>query len=208
MPKSNSSEEITAEVKAARVADHDVDAMFLNRWSPRAFSPEPIDEETLMRAFEAARWAPSSNNEQPWRFIIAQSEKDRAQFYDFLAPGNQAWNKNVPVLVVVISKKTFTRNDAPNTTNQFDAGCAWGFLSLGAHKLGLITHGMVGFDHDKVREELEVPDDFDILAMIAIGQRGDISDLPEEMRAREKISTRRPLAESIMQGKFQSHAGN
>jgi nitroreductase len=204
MPKSHLREDISAEVQAARQADHDVDAIFLNRWSPRAFSPEPIDEETLMRAFETARWAPSSNNEQPWRFIIARTPEDRAKFYDFLTLGNQAWNKNVPVLVVVISKKTFARNDTPNTTNQFDAGCAWGYLSLGAHQLGLITHGMAGFDRDKVRAVLEVPDDFDILAMIAIGRRGDVADLPPDVQKKEKVSTRRSLAETIMEGKFQS----
>lgn len=204
MHQSRLQEEVTEEVKAARAADHDIDAMFLNRWSPRAFSPEPIDDGTLMRAFEAARWAPSCFNEQPWRFIIARSEEERAKFFDFLTPGNQAWNKNVPVLVVVISKKTFAHNDKSNTTNQFDAGCAWGFLAMGAHKLGLITHGMAGFDRDKVREVLEVPDDFDILAMVAIGKRGELSDLPEDVQAREKISTRRALEDSIMEGKFQS----
>lgn len=204
MQESKLPEEMTEEIKAARHADHDIDAIFLNRWSPRAFSPEPIDDETLMRAFEAARWAPSSFNEQPWRFIIARSEEDRAKFTDFLAPGNQAWNKNVPVLVLVISKKTFTHDGLTNLTNQFDAGCAWGFLALGAHKLGLITHGMVGFDHDKVRAVLEVPDDFDILAMIAIGKRGELSQLPPAVQAREKISVRRPLKDSIMEGKFQS----
>jgi nitroreductase len=197
-------EELTEEAKAARHADHDVDAIFLNRWSPRAFSSEPVDDETLMRAFEAARWAPSSYNEQPWRFIIARTPEDREKFYDFLTPGNQAWNKNVPVLVVVISKKTFTHDGLTNLTNQFDAGCAWGYLALGAYQNGLITHGMVGFDHGKVRTVLEVPDDYDILAMIAIGKRGDISDLPPAVQAREKISDRRPIAESIMEGKFQA----
>jgi nitroreductase len=195
---------VTAEVAAARSADYDVDAMFLNRWSPRAFSPEPIEEETLMRAFEAARWAPSSNNEQPWRFIVARTPEDRKKFYDFLTPGNQAWNTNVPVLVVAISKKTFTRNGKPNTTNRFDAGCAWGFLSLGAHQNGLITHGMAGFDRDKARRVLEVPDDFDIPAMIAIGKRGELSELPPEVQQKEKISDRRPLEETIMEGTFQS----
>jgi nitroreductase len=203
MNASEMTEGLTEEAKAARHADHAIDAMFLNRWSPRAFSSEPIDDTTLMRAFEAARWAPSSNNEQPWRFIIARTPQDREKFYDFLTPGNQAWNKSVPVLVVVISKKTFSHSDAPNTTNQFDAGCAWGYLSLGAHQLGLITHGMAGFDHEKVRAVLEVPDDFDVLAMIAIGKRGDVSQLPPEVQKKEKISARRPLSETIMEGKFQ-----
>lgn len=194
--------EIHDDVKSHRHADHEIDAMFLNRWSPRAFSNEPIDDETIARVFEAARWAPSSFNEQPWRFIIARSEEDRARFVDFLMPANQAWAKDAPVLIAVLSKRTFTHNGTDNTVHHLDSGCAWGYLSIGAYQNGLITHGMAGFDRDKARETLGVPDDFDILAIIALGKHGDANQLPEQMREREVPSGRRPQAESVMEGKF------
>lgn len=189
-------------IKAYRQADYEIDAIFLNRWSPRAFSSQPLEDEVLHRVFEAARWAPSSNNEQPWRFVIARTDEDRARFVDFLVPGNQVWAQTAPVLIAVISKKTFSRNGNPNLVYQFDAGCAWGFLSLAAAHNGLITHGMAGFDRDKARVVLEVPDDYDVLAMIALGYQGDAATLPENLRAREVPSTRRPQGESVMEEKF------
>lgn len=195
---------INEEVKTHRVPEHTVDPIFLNRWSPRAFSPEAIDDETLMRVFEAAKWAPSCFNEQPWRFIVARTAEERAVFLDFLSPGNQVWNKNVPVIVLVISSKNFAHNGKPNPTHQFDAGCAWGFLALSALQNGLITHGMAGFDGDKARVALGVPEEYDILAVLAIGKRGDASQLPPEVQAREVPSSRRALGETIMEGKFRS----
>ena len=196
--------EVSEEVKPHRVPEHAVDPIFLNRWSPRAFSSEPIEEEMLLSVFEAAKWAPSSSNEQPWRFIVAKSESDRARFLDFLVEANRIWAQNAPVLILVISKKTFARNGNPNRTNQFDAGTAWGFLALAAHQNGFITHGMAGFDYDKARDVLGVPDDFDILATIALGKREDISILPPEVQAKEAVSSRRALSETIMEGQFQS----
>src|SRR4028119_780889 len=97
---------VSDEVKPHRQADFSIDPVFLNRWSPRAFSPEPIDDQTLMSVFEAARWAASSNNEQPWRFVLARSDQDRKKFLDFLAPANQVWARNAPVLVVLVAQKT------------------------------------------------------------------------------------------------------
>jgi nitroreductase len=194
--------ELSEEVQQHRQADHEIDPVFLNRWSPRAFSEEPVDDEVLMSVFEAARWAPSSNNEQPWRFIIARTVEDRQRFLEFLVPGNQVWAKHAPVLLVIISKRTFSRGGAPNKVYQFDAGCAWGYIALQALQNGLITHGMAGFDNDKAREILDVPDDFDIMAVIAIGKRGDKSELPENLQEREIPSGRRPLSETIMEGGF------
>lgn len=194
--------EIDSEVAGVRVPDFPVDPIFLNRWSPRAFDPAPIDDELLGRVFETARWAPSSNNEQPWRFIVARTPEDRARFIEFLVPRNQLWAQHAPVLILVISKKTFTRNGNPNRVSQFDAGCAWGFLALAAVQIGLITHGMAGIEPDKAREMLEIPDDFDILAAIALGRRGDASQLAEEFKAREAPSPRRPLDETLMEGRF------
>ncbi len=194
--------EISPDVQPYRQPDHAVEPAFVNRWSPRAFSPEPIDEETLMSLFEAARWAASSYNEQPWRFLLARSESDRAKFLEFLIPMNQEWAKHAPVLVLTASKKTFSMNGQPNSVNQFDAGTASGYLTLQASKLGLISHGMAGFDRDRARTVLNVPDDFDLLAVFAIGKHGDKSILPPAMQEREIPSGRRPVSESVMEGGF------
>ena len=156
---------ISPELQPYRQPDFSVDAAFVNRWSPRAFSPEPIPEETLMSVFEAARWAASSYNEQPWRFLLARTEADRAKFLDFLIPMNQEWAKNAPVLVLILSKKTFSQNGQPNGVNQFDAGTASGYLTLQASLNGLVSHGMAGFDRDKARAALGVPEDFDLIAV-------------------------------------------
>jgi len=192
------------EAKRNRRADHEIDSIFINRWSPRAFLPEGIEEETLRRVFEAARWAPSSYNEQPWRFIIARTPEDRQRFVDFLMPANQAWAHRAPVLALVLAKRTFSHNGQPNLVSQFDAGCAWGYMALSAWQNGLITHGMGGFDRDKARLALGVPEDYDLMAVIAIGKHGNKSDLPEDAKKREFPSGRRPLPETIMEGKFQA----
>lgn len=195
-------EAVDDEVRAVRQADHRIAPFFLNRWSPRAFSPRPVDDEILLSVFEAARWAASSFNEQPWRFLIARTEEDRAKFLAFLVPANQAWAKNAPVIVLVVGKKTFTHNNQPNKTYHFDAGCAAGYFALQASLNGLYAHGMAGFDPDQARAVLNIPADFDPLAVFAIGYRGDINSLPENLRAREQPSGRRPVAESLMEGSF------
>lgn len=204
MNQPNLETQVSEEVKPHRVPEHEVEPIFLNRWSPRAFSSAPIDEETLLSVFETAKWAPSSYNEQPWRFIVAKSDAERAVFVDFLVEANQLWAKDAPVLILIVSKKTFSHNGTPNSVHQFDAGTSWGYLALGALQNGLITHGMSGFDAEKARAVLGVPDDFSVLAVIALGKRADISVLPEELQKKEVISSRRDLSETIMEGKFQS----
>jgi nitroreductase len=194
--------EIHEDVKAHRHADHEIDPMFLNRWSPRAFASEPIDPEVLARVFEAARWAPSCFNEQPWRFVVATSQEDRARFVEILVPANQAWAKFAPVLMCVTSKKTFSHNGNPNPTHNFDAGCAWGFLAVCAYQNGLITHGMAGFDRDKARVDLNIPEDYDVLAMIALGKHNDGAQLPPEILAKEVPSNRHSQEHSVIHGKF------
>lgn len=194
--------EISEEVQPYRRADYAIDPVFLNRWSPRAFSPEPLDDETVMSVLEAARWAASSNNEQPWRFLIARSDEDRQKFLGFLAPANEVWAKNAPLLVLIVSKKTFGRNGKPNRTHQFDAGTCSGYMSLQATMNGLYAHGMAGFDADMARATLGIPTDFEIMAVFAIGKRADDSILSQELREREIPSGRRSVSESIMEGRF------
>lgn len=194
--------EIHEEVALVRQAEYEIDPIFLNRWSPRAFSQRDVEEHILHRVFEAARWAPSAANEQPWRFVVARSAEDRARFVAFLDEGNQVWAQHAPVLVAVVSSKYFDHNGKPNLTYQFDAGCAWGFLALAANANGLITHGMGGFDREKARVALELPEAFDVMAMVAMGYRGDKRQLPEKLQAREAPSSRRPQNESVMEGRF------
>jgi nitroreductase len=186
-----------------RQADHPIDSIFVKRWSPRAMAGEPISEQELMTLFEAARWAPSSYNEQPWRFLYARRDtKPWRTFFDLLVELNQSWTKNAAVLIVLIAKKTFTHNGEPNRVHIFDAGSAWENLALQAARMGLVAHGMAGFDEEKARRDLGVPEDFTVAAMIALGQPGRSEDLPEALRGREVPSSRKPVAEFVCEGKF------
>jgi len=190
-----------------RTADHDIDPIFLERWSPRAFTGEAISDEDLFSFFEAARWAPSSSNSQPWRFLYAKRDTPAFErFLGLLVEANQTWAKNASVLVFVVSKKTFLppgKDVAVESYNHsFDTGAAWGFLALQAHKSGWATHGMGGFDHARAKVELNASDDYRIEMALAIGKRGDKSILPEATQAREKPNTRNPIAQSILEGGF------
>lgn len=186
-----------------RRPDHPVDPLFVHRWSPRAMSGEPIADHQLMTLLEAARWAPSSYNEQPWRFMYAKRGTPHFDtFMSFLMEANQAWCKSAAALLVIASKKTFTHNGKPNVVSVFDAGSAWENLALQAAAMGLVTHGMAGFDGGKARAALGVPDDFDIIAMVAIGKPAPPETLPENFRAGEKPSPRKPIGEWAFEGKF------
>ena len=189
--------------KNTRKADHDINPLMLNRWSPRAMSGEEISDEDLMRLFEAARWAPSSYNGQPWRFIYA---KRNTQYWDSLfnlmVTSNQTWAKNAAVLIVIISRKNFEFNEKPSITHQFDSGSAWENLALQAETQHLVTHGMQGFDYQKARDDLAIPDSYDVMAMIAIGKPAPKEILPSELQQREAPSNRKPLSELIMEGRF------
>lgn len=174
-----------------------VDPMFLDRWSPRALSPEPIPEREVQTLFEAARWAPSASNQQPWMFLFADDEAGRERVRSTLVEFNQAWAKTAPLLVVLLAK---TRNEKgeENAWAGFDAGAAWMSLALQARKLGLYAHAMGGFDEEKVSEALRVDRSlWTPMAVIAVGRHGDPSTLPARLQAREKPSERKPLGEMI-----------
>jgi nitroreductase len=186
-----------------RKADYPIEPLFLRRWSPRAMSGEPLTEHEIMSLFEAARWAPSTYNEQEWRFLYARRDTPQFPiFVDLLMEANQAWCKQAAVLCVVIARKTFTRNGKSNPVHVFDAGSAWENLALQAAAMGLVSHGMAGFDFEKARTVLKVPDHFAVCAMFAVGRHGNPDDLPPEIREREKISGRRPIQETICEGPF------
>lgn len=186
---------MTFQAKDFRTADHDIAELFLNRWSPRAFSNKKVENATLNTLFEAARWAPSSGNNQPWRFIIAKNDADLKKFHPILMDGNFVWAQHAPVLALVVSDNT-------KGSNEFDAGAAWGFLSLQAAKDGLITHPMSGIYKDVAKETFNIPENFDVHLAIAIGYKGETHTLSPELQARETPSNRRPLAEILFEGSF------
>src|SRR3989344_7056169 len=194
---------LSPEVKKTRTSDHDIHPFILNRWSPRAMTGEELSDKELLPLFEAARWAPSSYNGQPWRLLYAKrNTKHWNAFFDLLGEFNRSWAKDAAVLVVVISRKNFEHNNKPSITHRFDAGAAWENLALEAEHQGLIAHGMEGFDYGKARTILEIPEDYDIEAMVAIGKPGKLEDLPKDLQEKEIISSRKPLKEIIMEGKF------
>ena len=186
-----------------RRADHPIEPIFIRRWSPRAMTGEPITDGELNTLLEAARWAPSTYNEQEWRYLYAR--RDTANwpaFFNALVEANQVWCKNAAVLMVVLSKKTFTRNGQPNPVHTFDSGASFENLALQGSVMGLVVHGMAGFDKDKARSALKAPDDYDVEAMVAVGRPGDPDDLPEDLRKRETPSGRKKISEFAREGQF------
>jgi len=195
---------LTDEVASRRKADYEILPLLLNRWSPRSMTGEAMSDDELFPLFEAARWAPSSYNAQLWRFIIARRQDAGSfdAFLNLLQPANQAWARDAAALVTVVSRRNFENNDRPAITHVFDAGAAWENLALEAARRGLVAHGMQGFDYARAARELGVPPDYDVLAMIAIGKRGPLEKLPDEVRQREHPNTRRPLKEIVFEGHF------
>lgn len=185
-----------------RKPENNVHELFINRWSPRAMSGEAIDEATLKTLLEAARFAPSANNNQPWRFIYARRNTPHwEKFFNLLAEGNQVWAKNAAVLMVVVSKTTFD-SGKPARTHSYDAGAAWVSLALQGSLQNLVVHGMQGFDYDRAKNELQVPDDYQVEAMIALGHPGPKEDLPAYLQEREFPSSRKTLSEIALEGVF------
>ena len=198
-------EKLSKEVKQNRKSDYDISTLILNRWSPRAMTGEEIQNDELMAIFEAARWAPSSFNNQSWRFIYARRNTEHwDKLLNLMGEFNQTWTKNAAVLIVVISKKTFDYNGKPARTHSFDTGAAWENMALEATRRGYVIHGMEGFDYDKAKKDLKIPDDYTVEAMVATGKRGKKSVLPEGMQDKEVPSQRRPLKEIIMEGEFRA----
>ena len=186
-----------------RKADYPIDKLFLDRWSPRAMTGEAVSEDELMTLFEAARWAPSSYNNQPWRILYARRDTENWDvFFDLLVEFNQSWAGTAGALLVFISKTTFDRNGEPSITHSYDTGAAWGSLALQGWLKGLVVHGMEGFDYERARKELNIPEDFQVEAMAAVGRPGKPEDLPPELRERESPSERRKLDQTICEGKF------
>ena len=182
-----------------------VNELIQNRWSPRAFSDKPVPQEVLRSLFEAARWAPSSNNEQPWAYIVAT--KDDAENFEkslgALVEFNANWAKKAPVLVIAVAELAFAKNNAPNRNAQYDVGAASLQLCLEATARGLVVHQMAGFDPETAKEAYNIPQGWEPIAAMAIGYPGDASSLPEPLQTREKAPrTRKRIREFVMSGQW------
>ncbi len=175
-----------------------IDPLFINRWSPRSFLEKPVADELLFSLFEAARWAPSANNSQPWTFIVARSVEDQAKFHSFILEGNLAWCRKAPVLAMALSRKT--ENEKVYKFHAFDTGMACANLALQATAHGLITHFMAGIDAEKARQVLDIPAEYDIQGVIAIGYQGEKEALSEALQQREQPNGRKELSEVVFEG--------
>jgi nitroreductase len=191
----------------ARIPDHPIDPLFLERWSPRAFDGSEVPDADLMTIFEAARWAPSAFNSQPWHFLYAKrGEADWERFLSLLIPFNQSWAQTASVLVYIVSDMTpgVDRNGVPkeSSTHGFDTGAAWVSLALQATRMGYHAHGMSGIQYELARAELGLPDRYQLNAACAIGRIGDPAQLDEKLRSREFPSDRKPQSAFVHRGNF------
>lgn len=194
---------------STKIADSlpSVHELIRSRWSPRAFSEKPVSTEDLTTILDAGHWAASSYNEQPWRFIVAPKENaaDFQKLLGLLVPFNQAWAKSAAVLMLIVTRKTFSHNNTPNAYALHDAGAALALMALQATALGLQAHGMAGFDHDRARTELGIPEDFAIAAFAALGYLGSPDQLPEGVRQQELAPrTRKPLSDLVFTAAWQT----
>ena len=187
-------------VKEHRKAEYLVDNIFINRWSPRAMSGDPVSKDELMSLFEAARWAPSSFNNQSWRFLYSLKDSESWDtYFNLLLEGNKTWVKNAGALVVILSKTTLDYNGKPAKTHAFDSGAAWQNFALQGSINGLVIHGMQGFDYDRAKSELQIPGEYEVQAMAAIGKPRDPNDLPEALREKDIPSGRKDVSEIALE---------
>jgi len=179
------------------VSDVQLNPFLQKRWSPRAFLPTKVEKDVLKRIFEAGRWAPSSFNEQPWRFIIGVKGEGKTwdKLYSSLVEFNQHWNTNVPVLVLIVAKKIFTKFPDPNRHYMYDTGQAAAHVTVQTMAEGLYCHQMGGFSIEKARELFHIPQDYEPCAMMAIGYLGDPATLPADLQKSEaEPRSRLPLS--------------
>jgi nitroreductase len=183
---------------------HPVLDVIRERWSPAIYSPATVEPQKLLSILEAARWAPSSFNAQPWSFLVARKEdpEEFARMLSCLVPGNVTWAQHVPVLMLSVTNLRFDHNGSPNRHAWHDTGIATGFLMLQAAALGLLAHGMAGFDAAKARELYAIPDTHDPVAAIGLGYPGEDQGAPDELRKRNKRRPRRPFDQFVFAGRW------
>jgi nitroreductase len=180
--------------------------LIAGRWSPRAYSNQPITREQLHSVLEAARWAPSAYNAQPWRFLTFDRNHDAASFdraFATLVPFNQAWNAPAPVLIAVVAS-TLNAKGEPNGTALYDTGAAAMALVLQAHALGLAAHQMAGFDAQALVDAFGIPPEFKVISIISLAHYGDTATLDDTLREREQgPRVRQPIGEVAYEGAWQ-----
>lgn len=187
---------------AERIAQYPVLDLIKNRWSPRSMTGEPISKEELFSLFEAARWAPSSYNNQPWRFIYAlKGSAEFDLFCDLLGPTN-GWAKNASVLILAISRTLFEYDDSYARTHTLDTGAAAENMFLQAFSMGLAMRGMQGFDYEKAREVLKIPQEYSVEALYAVGRKAPDEDLEEQYRLKDQPTDRKPVQDFVYEGVF------
>ena len=191
----------------SRTSEYPVDPQFIGRWSPRAYTGRPIPAEQLMSLFEAARWAPSSSNTQPWRFVYALAGSAAFQaMLATLAESNQAWAKRASALIAVLSATESmpagSHAPKPSPQHAFDTGAAWMSLALQAERLGWRTHAMGGLDREALRRAIGVPATFAVHCVVAVGEQGEASMLDASQQAREAPNARQPLSAMVAEGHF------
>jgi nitroreductase len=191
---------------STRTADHPIAPHFLTRHSSRAFTDQPVTEAELLALFEAARWAPSASNNQPWRFAYAlRGEPSFDAIVAGLIEFNQMWAPKAAALVVMASSDAITGADGvakPNPWAVLDTGAAWGYFALQAHHQGLVAHAMGGIHADKLAQALHLPEGYTIHAAIGVGHQGPAESLPERMQKGEVPNGRHPLAHTVGHGRF------
>lgn len=184
--------------------ESDILEIIKDRRSRRAFLASPIEREKIKSLFEAARWAPSSVNEQPWAYVYATNDQPDLwnKIFGSLNDGNKIWAKEAPLLVVSLARKYFSRNDHPNNSAKYDVGAANAFLTLQATQLGLNVHQMGGFDHSLLRQNLNVPENFDVGVVMAIGYPGNPEQLPQHLQERELSPRMRHLQNEFVRNQI------
>jgi len=187
------------------VTDAPVHELIKNRWSPRAFAEKPVERPVLRSLFEAARWAPSSNNEQPWAYLVATKDdaENFAKMLGVLVEFNANWAKDAPVLALSVAHLKTNRDGKPNRVAVHDVGSATAQLTFEANTRGLLVHQMAGFDAEKARQTFAIPPDWEPVAAMAIGYPGNPESLPDKLRERELAPrTRKPVSEFVMTGSW------
>lgn len=189
------------QTKPRKAINNPVNTLIEKRWSGRAFSDRKVEEEKIHSLFEAVRWAPSSMNEQPWRFILTyKGEREYEQLFSTLKPGNQLWAGEAPVLILTVVKTVFSRTGYSNTYAWHDLGLAMGHFGLQATELGLNLHQMAGFDHQFAKELFNLPENYEPATIIALGYLGTPDELPEKYQTSEQApQTRKKIEEFVFQ---------
>jgi nitroreductase len=186
-------------------SQYPINEFIANRWSPRAFAEKAVEPAVLRSLFEAARWAPSCSNEQPWVYLVAAKD-DIEQFpkmLGILVETNQKWAKDAPVLALAVVELAFAKNGAPNRNAPYDVGAASAMLTIEATSRGLAVHQMAGYDNEKARQAFSIPAGWDPIAVLAIGYPGDAASLLQPYRDREALPrVRKPIAEFVMSGQW------